>query len=203
MNPRRMRAADKKICRWVGFGVTKGVTSPRRHISLIALPLTLKRSLHGELIRGFKYTDSPPLCYDLLHHVHGFDDFIRWVYFSDPYGGNDVLGIDWDINMRPTSGIATSMLVVRKIILILGAHGIPASVEVALLNPRMVEDLRTTMMRRASGLETMSDWVGRGQSLLGPGTNMCPRCGTLGLAESDVYCPRCGCKPEFFWKGDR
>lgn len=200
MDATRMSPTDVARCRWIGFGIGKGVTHPHRDISIFAIPTELTRGLHGELIQGFPDVDPVPLCYDGLNHVHGFGGFIRWVHFANPKGGPGIFGIDWSIVERPTAGIATSWRSVAQLVVIVTRHGIPRDTEVVLLNWRMCEEPEIEHLRQSLGLGTIDDWMSRGHGLFGPASDHCPRCGIRTLQNFPRYCFRCGCEPRRFWE---
>ena len=104
-------------CRWIGFGIEKGVTSVAEDTTVFAIPKEMKHGLHAELVEGFPNLDPFPLCYDMAKHLRGFGAFIRWAYFADPMGGPGVLGVDWSLSARPTGGVATTASVVVSMML--------------------------------------------------------------------------------------
>ena len=189
---------DKTLpCPWLGYGIAKGVTDPVKNISVLGLPTKggVAHGLHRELLEGFPGIDPYPLCYENVDHENGFGGFIRWVYFTDPKGKHDVLGIDYSVIMRPTSGVANSMLVVREVVGSLIDHGISPSVEVALLDTTMTEFAGVTAIRRNAGLNRAVDWVILCDRLFGEEGTCCPRCGQALKSKEDAFCIHCGCKP--------
>lgn len=201
MDPTVMAEEDRKHCRWLEFGIGKGVTGVRSRVSVYGVPGRMKRGLHGELMQGFPNVDPVPRCYD-EDHALGFSDFVRWVYFADPADVRGVLGVDWSLSARPTAGIAHTMLRVCAVAEICLVHGIPADDELVLLNCRMVEDSFAFDVRRMLGLRSVRDWAERGFDVFGEGSPHCPRCGLATLAIDSAFCFRCGCKPQLIKKED-
>ncbi len=199
MDSSRITKADVKECRWIGFGLGKGATSPDKNISVYAVPNQLKRGLHYELVRGLDRVDKFPLCYDEIKHINGFGGFVRWVFFANPNGGPGVLGIDFSLAARRTSGIANSMIRAIEVIKTAAKHGIPVTAEVALLNWRMCEDSAVKNFRYGFGLVTVKDWIERGGKLFTRRSGLCPRCGLETLKDNQRFCFKCGCQPELFW----
>src|SRR5262249_7302018 len=141
-----------------------------------------KRGLHGELIQGFPDVDPLPDCYSESHNL-GFGSFVRWVYFANPSGLPEVLGVDWRLDARRTAGMSLTMRRVSKLATTLAAHGIPGSTELALLNPRMCEDPCVHAVRSSLELVTIADWCEKGNRILGPQSCHCPRCGQMTLGQ--------------------
>ncbi|GEM_PF-1403782 len=201
MDSALMRANEKDRCRWINYGIGKGVTNPEARISIFAVPTELKSGLHAELVDGLGiHVDRAPLCYDEAHHVHGFGGFIRWVYFADPKNGKNFLGIDWSLSARVTAGIATSMVDVVNVADVLMRHGIPPDTELVLLNSRMCEEEYHYAFRKKYNLITLNDWTTRGDLLFSKPSTHCPRCGLRTFMRSARYCFRCGANPKLFWK---
>lgn len=201
MDREQMRPEDRKDCRWIGYGISKGVTHPREGVSVFGIPEKLASGLHGKLIQGFEHipVDSTPACYEPTA-PHGFNGFIRWVFFTDPYRVHDVLGIDFSLMLSPTSGVAIDMLTVAKTVAVLATQGISPQVEVALLNAKMCEPEGYRKWRKLEQLVTVHDWSERGQTLFRPDGTHCPRCGAETLSDrATVYCTHCGCKPSLIW----
>lgn len=202
MNPDEMKKEDARTCRWIGFGISKGLTSPAKNITVFSTLRRNQRGLHHELVKGFPGIDPFPLCYE-EDHKFGFGDFVRWVYFSDPKGKNNFLGIDFSLACRPTSGVANSVTRAWEVLKTIALHGMPLDVEVVLLNHRMCETAGVTRMRQKAGLVTLGDWILSAESILAKGSKFCPRCGqkTLdrdGIDRQPKFCYRCGCEPDLF-----
>ncbi|MDO8425540.1 MAG: hypothetical protein Q7T01_03430 [bacterium] len=199
MNATIMQAHDVAECRWLGYGIGKGVTDPNAGITVFSPgsgPET--QGLHGELIQGFPFVDPTPLCYEDTH-VFGFGTFLRWVYFADPQGGPGVLGVDFSLTERQTAGVATSMLAVARCAAALAGSGIPPDAELVLLNWRMCEPVRLTALRHTEQLITLRDWARAVPHFASGGTH-CPRCGLHTLHAWVPFCNQCGCRPALVWK---
>ncbi len=196
MEAERMREDERKDCRWIGFGIGKGVTHPRAGITVFAVPRDLVSGLHGELIQGFDgiETDPTPGCYE-PDADPGFGGFVRWVLFADPDGRRDVLGVDFSLALTDRGGVATAMLTVAEVAAVVMAQGMKPKTEVALLNCRMCEPAELAEWRRENGLATLDDWAAKRDVFLRSDC-FCPRCG-LPLPEGDSadFCGRCGCRP--------
>lgn len=200
MDASLMRKEDISDCRWLGFGIGKGVTNPKKNFSVYALSNDARSGLHADLLRDRDDVDPFPLCYDQYLHKRGFGGFIRWVYFADPQGGSGVFGIDWSIVARPKSGVANSMVAVFRVAETVIYHGIPPDAEVALLNARMCEENAVRAMRESAGLYALSDWVKKGNSLFWILGDYCPRCGLKTRKTGAMFCFRCGAQFACFWK---
>ncbi len=203
MDPSRMEPEDKKHCRWIGFGIGKGITDPDKDVTVFGIPTAVTAGLHGMMLDGFENTDAPPLCYEEFGHKLGFGGFTRWVYFANPASCHDVIGIDWSISARNTSGIANSMVRVTKLLKTLWLHGIPQHAEVALVNWKMCEEKVIRDMLMQTGLRYIIDWVRSGDVIFGPCSPFCPRCGLSTLRPESKFCNRCGCDPRLFWEERR
>lgn len=198
-----MRKKDIPHCRWVGFGIGKGVTNPEENLSIFAAFQESRHGLHADLLRDRDDVDLFPLCYDQYLHKRGFGGFIRWVYFFDPQGGPGVFGVDWSIVARPTSGVACSMVTILKITKTVIYHGIPPNAEVALLNTYMCEEPTARAMLEDAGLITLYDWVTKGDSLFWLLGCYCPRCGLKTQENGAAFCFRCGGRFSCFLKSFR
>ncbi len=201
MDREQMGVDDQKHCRWIGYGISKGVTHPDERLTVFGVPEKLASGLHGKLIQGFEHipVDSTPLCYEPTS-PRGFNGFIRWVFLTDPHRVHDVLGIDYSLMLSPKSGVAIDMPTVAKIVDVLVRQGIAPGVEVALLNAKMCEPEALRAWRRFKKLVTVRDWSERGQTLFHPPGPFCPRCGMATLLKpTDTYCSHCGCKPSLIW----
>lgn len=163
MSPTRMNSEEARFCRWLGFGIIKGVTDPAKNLSILAAYKELFGGLHEKLVRGYDGIGPIPFRYDAgARRISDFGGFIRWAYFSDPSGGPGVFGIDWLSGAWQRSGIACSLLVVLDVAKTAARHGIPLDAEVALLNARMCEEHAAREMRERAGLYVLSDWVEKG-----------------------------------------
>lgn len=198
MDAARMTDEARAQCRWIGYGIGKGVTHPEHELSVFAVPEDLICGLHGELVQGFTHipVDSTPACYELDAPL-GFNGFVRWVYFTDPKRQHDIFGVDWSLNLPRSGGVATSMTMIERIARIVIAHGIPRHTELVLLTADMCEPPVLEQWRRQRGLKTLEDWVALSKKLFAPRGGYCPRCGldtfTFGRP---MFCTRCGCRPE-------
>lgn len=186
-----MRQDEIAACHWVGFGLGKGVTSPSRDISVFGVPGKMGSGWHAELVKGFDEVDPSPLCYEPAHQK-GFADYARWVYFANPAGRGDVLGVDFGLKERPTAGVAETMYRVAQVAQTSISHGMPGATELTLLHPRMIELPELTQLRHSLGLNTVSDWATTGLNLFHPyNGSRCPGCG-LNTRRADFrYCYRC------------
>lgn len=187
-----MKEKDAKTCRWLGFGIGKGITDPDKNISVFGVPNRIHRGLHYELVKGFPDIDPFPLCYDEVNHVKGFGSFVRWVYFVDPEREHDFLGIDFSIVCRPTSGVANSVAKVSEVVKVVFQHGISPRSEVVLLNHKMCEHPGITEMRRQAGLIMVNDWINMADKLFLSKSPFCSKCGLKTLDNNEKFCYRCG-----------
>lgn len=197
MNAAMMLPQDAARCRWVGYGIGKGVTDPTADVTVFAVPTGPGHGLHGELIQGFPCVDPTPACYD-DDHALGFGDFVRWVHFADPQGGPGVIGVDFSLVERPTAGVATDMLCVARVAAVLRASDIPEDAELALLDWRMCEPEELADWRGRMGLATLADWASAA-ARFHPDSGTCPRCGLHMAPAWAPFCPQCGCRPELVW----
>jgi len=190
-----MHSEDVLVCRWIGWGMSKGVTHVERNLSILAQRDDLPRGLHAELVAEFvDEVDPYPLCYDEKNHQKGFGRFTRWVAFTNPQDpkGPGIFGIDWSLICRPTSGVATSMRQVLTIVQTLLHHGLHPQTEIVLLNWRMSEDIFVRSWRYEHGLITAEDWVYLAPVLLAPKGHHCPHCGMKTFENGNKFCYRCG-----------
>ena len=194
MKSELMRPKERRNCRWIGFGVTKGVTSAPSNMTLISISRH-GSGVHGRLINGLRDTDPSPRCYD-LDHDKGFGDFIRWVHFSDPTSKNHVLGIDFCLSCRRTAGVATTVLTILDTVGTLLCHGLPGQTEIVLLNARMCEEPGIEAMRRDAKLLSAGNWDAFGSNLFGASGSRCPRCGLPTITGGVKFCCRCGANPD-------
>ena len=203
MDPEFMQKCDIENCEWTGSGLTKGVTDPLNKISVFNFPSEkeIVRGLHAKLVQGLADVDPFPLCYDEIATEKGFGPFVRWVYFLDPAGLNDVFGIDFSIVSRPVSGIANSVLKAAEIVKVACMHGISKNISVALLSPYMCEPEAVAQMRMNAGLFYAEDWILRARELFGENGKFCPRCGLETMIPGCKFCYVCGCRPELIRKG--
>lgn len=194
MDASRMREEDTTHCRWIDWGMSKGVTHPYLGISILAQLHDLPRGLHAELVADFPNVDPYPLCYDEDHHILGFGGFVRWLHFTDPQdpNGPGIFGIDWSLACRPTSGVATTMRCAVDVVRAVVVHGIHPRAEVALLNWHMCEDVWMTQWRQQNKLTHAYQWCERGLGLLAPQGTHCPRCGLNTFDRPANFCVRCG-----------
>ena len=195
MDASRMLPEDQAQCPWIGWGMSKGVSHPERDLSILAHADTLPRGLHAELVAEFADEVDPyPLCYDEHHHQKGFGGFVRWIAFTNPQNpqGPGVLGIDWSLACRPTSGVATSIKRASEITQTLLRHGVHPQSEIALLNWRMCEDVDVRKWLHDKGWVTLEAWVRRIPHALAPTGNHCPRCGMETFQQKHRFCYRCG-----------
>lgn len=191
MDPALMRGEEKDVCRWVGYGFSKGVTSPALVVTVFGTPTKMHSGWHGEMIQGFPGVDPNPACY-APDHEKGFADFVRWVYFASPDTDKGVLGIDFSLSERATAGIADSLKRVVEVARVCVEHGIPADIELVLLNPRMCEVPCLTELRKQLGLHTIADWLGKAETLFGDNGKHCHVCGLPTRDAEFLFCYRCG-----------
>jgi hypothetical protein len=195
MDPAIMTEKDKPFCKWIGFGLGKGLTSSSRNVSIYGVPESVNGSgWHAELVKGIDGVDPSPLCYR-SDHILGFGDFVRWVYFANPAGTGDFLGIDFGLPERPTAGVAETMFRVNQTVQVCARHGMPLATQVVLLHPRMFESPSLTELRLSLKLSAVGDWLSRGDGLfdLRNGTR-CPACGLDTRGDHFNFCYRCGFK---------
>jgi len=177
---------------WIGWGIGKGVTHLREDISVFAIPREQKSGLHSHLVQGFPNVDVPELAYK-PDHQFGFGGFIRWIYLSCPIDpSKDVIGIDWGIGLRRTSGITTSVLSVAVLCKNLLHHGVAGSTRTALLDPNLSEIMYNQEMIQSLNLFTVEDWAKSATTLFYLGSEYCPRCGLHTFTSgTNRYCYRC------------
>ncbi|HBK34410.1 MAG: hypothetical protein UU08_C0025G0010 [Candidatus Uhrbacteria bacterium GW2011_GWE2_40_58] len=194
MDASRMREEDLAHCRWVEWGMSKGVTHPFLGISILGQREDLPRGLHAELVADFPGVDPYPLCYDENNHIYGFGGFVRWIHFTNPKNPHNpgILGIDWSLACRPTSGVATTMRCVADVVKMIIQHGLDPQTEIALLNWRMCEDDFLTMWKQEIELIYAWQWDQSTHGLLAPQGNHCPRCGLKTFVQKNNFCFRCG-----------
>ncbi len=201
MDQRKMHPASVQGCRWVGYGIGKGVTHPRRNITVFAIPQELTSGLHGDLVQGFDEVpvDPTPFCYESSATI-GFGGFVRWVLFADPKRTQNILGIDFSLVVNEHAGVATTVLRILQTVETIACHGIASHTEIALLNTRMREPHSLFAWRKRCRLLTLQDWLDKGPILFQKPGIHCPRCGLRTLNDpTAVYCSRCGCKPTLIW----
>ncbi|KKU51208.1 MAG: hypothetical protein UX72_C0024G0008 [Parcubacteria group bacterium GW2011_GWA2_47_10] len=194
-----MTEKDATRCKWVGYGIIKGVTNPTESLSVLALSKSLVRGLHADLISGFENVDSGMECYS-PNHKKGFGNFVRWVFFADPKKEKDFFGIDFSLSERPTAGVACSLISASRVIKTVLLHGVPPDTECVLLDPTMCEPEYLTSVRSTLGFNTLHHWAEKAERLFKPDGAYCPRCGLETRRKKISFCSRCGCKPELFWK---
>ncbi len=190
MDAERMRPEEAATCRWIGYGVGKGVTDAVRGVTAFAVPKRLVSALHGELIQPFGGVDVSPTCYEHTSPL-GFGGFIRWVVFAGPRG-ELVLGVDWSLVEAPHVGVATRAERVAAVARTLMKHGVTSDTELALLNCRMCEDEERHARRLHEHLVTVADWS-RAANRFAPRGVLCPRCAHPTF--TDVlfrFCHSCG-----------
>ena len=138
MNPDIMNPEHRATCRWLHYGIGKGVTCPESRVTVFGIPEKPLAGLHGQMVQGFCHVDPAPLCYD-EKHVEGFGSFVRWVFFADPNRTKNFLGINFSLALRKTSGVATSFARVYEVASTLVVEGVPPMTEVMLLDSDMCE----------------------------------------------------------------
>lgn len=191
MDASRMTPEDADACRWIGFGIGKGVTHPGRDISAYGIPRRLRSALHGELVQPFGGADTTPACYDRAS-ARGFGGFLRWVWFAGPRGNDDALGVDWSLAEAPHIGVATRATIVCTLARTLVRHGVPERAELALIGPAMCESPDDAAWRHADGLVAVRDWSAA-LDRFGRGTGWCETCGRGSfLARDYPFCSHCG-----------
>ena len=192
MLAKHMRRKDIPGCPWVGYGIGKGVTSPERDMSIFGVPKTVRSGLHGEMVKGLPDVDPAPLCYE-DSHKKGFGTFVRWVFFSDPNGERNYLGVDFSLSLRETSGVATSFKRVAEVVRHASRHGIPKDTRIVLLNWRMCEPAHLTRVREGLGLRTVTDWKTKMRLLFFKDSIFCSKCGLETFNhQGHRFCYRCG-----------
>ena len=195
MDAEQMRPDEVANCRWLGFGIGKGVTHAEQDVSIFAAPTTLACGLHGALIQDFDGipVDPSPACYE-PDAPFGFNAFVRWVFFARP-DHVPFFGIDFGLGLTDRSGVANSMWRVFKTVEIAARHGIPTETELVLLNPHMCEDTYMTLCRQDLELITVRDWLDHGPRRFARNTVFCARCGQKTFTDADRnFCVRCGFK---------
>jgi hypothetical protein len=187
-----MKPEEVAICKWVGFGIGKGVTSTSQDLTIFGIPGRLGSGWHAELVKGLPGVDPSPLCY-MPEHKLGFGDFVRWVYFADPHNQGDYFGVDFGLTERSTAGVGESVIRVASVARHALAHGVPGNTHLVLLGPRMIEEEVVTSFRQRLSLHTVNDWADRGASYFsnesGP---YCWKCGLDTRKPQFRFCYRCG-----------
>jgi len=189
-----MEPEDAKVCRWLGWGLGKGVTHRTTKTSVFAAPSELQQGLHAQMVQDFGEVDPLELIYT-DDHVLGFGDWVRWAYLSDPADTNTtsgILGVDWSISCRRTAGVAVSMQDVATIVATLHEQGIPPEAEVVLFDWCMREPPYITTWKSDLNLLSVMDWCKRGIEFFRPMSPFCPRCGLRTFNEPSRFCFRCG-----------
>lgn len=190
MDAERMRPEEAATCRWIGYGVGKGVTDAVRGVTAFAVPERLVSALHGELIQPFGGVDASPACYEHTSPL-GFGGFIRWVAFAGPHG-ELVLGVDWSLVEAPHVGVATRAEQVAAVARTLTKHGVPHRAELVLLNCRMCENKEEHTQRLSEQLLTVADWSRAGYRFAPRGV-LCPRCAHPTFTDVHFqFCHACG-----------
>lgn len=196
IDPNLLMPAVRQGYPWIGWGIGKGVTHLREDISVFAIPKEQRSGLHSHLVQGLDHVDPPELCYK-PEHIHGFGGFIRWIYLSCPIDASqDVVGIDWGIGLRPTSGITTSVLSVAVLCHNMMRHGVLEKTRVALLDPNLCEITFNHEMIQSLGLFTIGDWARSASTHFRIGSDYCPRCGLRTFeTQANRFCYRCAANP--------
>lgn len=197
IDPNRLDPAVRQGYPWIGWGIGKGVTHLRKDISVFAVPKEQQSGLHSHLVQGLENVDPPELCYK-PNHIHGFGGFIRWIYLSCPTDASqDVIGVDWGIGPRPTSGITTSVLSVAVLCRNILHHGISPTTRVALLDPNLSEITFNREMIETHQLFTIQDWARSESTAFCVESKFCPRCGLRTFKNRQHrFCYRCGANPQ-------
>ena len=204
MDASLMRPDEVGACRWIGCAFRKGVTHPRRGISVLATGDDALSGLHGTLIQPFGNVDPTPRCYDRDAPV-GFGGFVRWVLFtgtSVPLGDRRraILGIDWSPGDLPTIGVGTSALEVALVAKAIDRSIANGDDELALLTPRMTEEEIMREWRTTEKLVTVQHWSDA-VDRFSPGTEFCPACGQRTFSDPTYrFCHQCGADPHHVWR---
>ncbi|MEK7451712.1 MAG: hypothetical protein AAB664_00060, partial [Patescibacteria group bacterium] len=137
------------------------------------------------------------LCYKQNHH-YGFGGFIRWIYLSCPNNlSQDVIGIDWGIGLRKTSGITTSVLSVAVLCRNMIQHGVLGGTRIALLDPNLCEITFNHEVIQSLELYTTKDWANSASTFFHIGSEFCPRCGLQTFKDATHrFCYRCAADPQ-------
>lgn len=214
INPELMRADDVARCRWVGWGLTKGVTHPLEGTTVLAKMGELVCGMHAQMLQGLPNIDPPEGCYDKDKRVQGFGGFIRWVYFAPKETEQQgIVGIDWSQEEPKDAGVARHVDEVVCLARHLANAGIDENSELVLLNCRMCEYPELTAWRHQHRLVSMSDWAQREVQMVWkndspdypstpvapppprppvrPRWKFCPNCGGK-LGTDFKFCPGCG-----------
>lgn len=183
---------------WQGYGMGKGVTHVAQNISVYSSCQKIVSGLHAHLASGFPHImiDELPRCYQSCQLMQGFGGFTRWVYFTNPQDGPDILGIDFSIGCPPESGCAHSIARVAEVVKTVAWHGVALSTQVILLNWHMTWNLWLAEFQYERGWLTVGDWLAEPCQYLWPVGIGCPRCGQPTLTGKYFrFCARCGCQP--------
>lgn len=195
MDPAQMDTESAAACKWLGWGIGKGVTHLRDNVSVFGIPDTFISGLHGELVQGFNDVDPVPTCYE-DDHEKGFGGFIRWVYFVHPTDSNqNVFGIDFSPLMPNTGGVAVCLNAALRTAEVASRHGIPLDCQIALLDWDMTEPRFLTQWRETNELSTLGSWITKGQGLFAPHGSICPSCLESTFESTHNFCYLCGKDP--------
>jgi len=161
MEASQMGNYDQQSCRWVGYGLAKGVSSidPTTPISVLSTYEDSVSTLHGLMIQGLGETDEYPWCYyPDRKSDRGFGKFIRWAYFTSTDNQADVFAVDFSLNCDERIGKAASIASVSAVAAIAAQHGIPLDAELVLANERMCENFEHSQFRTENNLISVRDW---------------------------------------------
>lgn len=182
-------------CPWEGHAVAKGVTHVGRLITNFGFLDEIVLGYHYRLAEGFPgiELDPQPRCYEDWHLECGFGGFTRWVYFVNPAGTDDYVGLDFSLGPPPQSGVATTVLRAKLVFSILAELGLPLSTQTALLNPYQLWPDEVANWQRRVGLMSLADWIERAPQLLYPVGPHCLRCGQPSFTDHRYrFCRSCG-----------
>lgn len=186
-------------CPWDGYAIAKGVTHVGRAISNFGFMDEIALGFHFGLAEGFPgiALDPKPQCYEDWHLELGFGGFTRWVYFVDPVGTRDYVGLDFSLGPPPQSGVATTILRAELVFSVLAQHGLPLATQTVLLNPYQLWPEEVIAWQRRTGLLVLADWMSCASQLLYPVGPHCLRCGQPSLTDHRYrFCRSCGSDQE-------
>lgn len=182
-------------CDWDQYALAKGVSHLEQGLSCFAFSPDMVHGLHHRLADDFPgiSLDRFPLCYDDRQMVSGFGGFIRWVYFVNPVGQDDVIGLDFNLAPPPPSGVVRSVYQAMESFRLLAWHGLALATRAVLLNHHLCWSNGIRQMQEQNSLLTVGDWLSRGPLLFGPAGIQCPRCGQSTRSDyRSSYCRQCG-----------
>jgi hypothetical protein len=162
MEASQMGSYDQQSCRWIGYGLAKGVSNidPSTAISVFSTYEESVSTLHGLMIQGLGDIDEYPFCYYPDKETDkGFGKFIRWAYFASIDEQPDVFAVDYSFNCDERIGKAASIESVKAVASVAVQHGIPLDAELVLANERMCENFEHSQFRAENQLIAVRDWL--------------------------------------------